>query len=149
MTRSVVLVLGLFAAAQVVAQDKPAQPKPDEAAALQVDDKAATQGADDPPEAGAAVAKAQTKTPEELAKEKAKKEFEDTVARFKKTSDQFNAEIMATIKRKRDARMRRIDIDFEQRIGALEQREAEQRKSAIKAFERFVSRYAYDAEYSP
>ena len=105
MTRSVVLVLGLFAAAQVVAQDKPAQPKPAEAAAPKADDKVAAPDADEPPEAGAAIAKAQAKTPEELAKEKAKKEFEDTVARFKKTSDQFNAEIMATIKRKRDARM--------------------------------------------
>ena len=44
--------------------------------------------------------------------------------------------------------MRRIDIDSEQRIGNPERREAERRKG-IAAFERFVSRYAYDAEYSP
>jgi len=149
--RMFALALALFAAAQVVAQDESAQTPaaPAAAAPEKAESKPAEPSLDDPPEAGAAVAKAQEKTPEQLAKEKAKKEFEETVARFKKTSDDFNSEIMATIKRKRDARMRRIDIDFEQRIGDLERREAEKRKSAIKAFERFVSRYAYDAEYSP
>ena len=156
MTRVLTLALGFFVAAQVVAQGQPdtAEPseeaKPSPAKAGSKEQKSAEQPSnDDPPEAGAAVAEAQQKTPEQLAKEKAKKEFEETVARFKKVSDEFNAEIMATIKRKRDARMRRIDIDFEQRIGELEKRESQRRKSAIEAFERFVSRYAYDAEYSP
>jgi hypothetical protein len=100
--RMLALALALFAAAQVVAQDEsaqtPAAPAPEES-----ESKPAEPSLDDPPEAGAAVAKAQEKTPEQLAKEKAKKEFEETVARFKKTSDDFNSEIMATIKRKRDA----------------------------------------------
>ena len=131
MTRWLALMTVGLVAAQVVAQG---QDQPSEAPAAQAaadsepsgaktakaegeSAKQATQSSDDLPEAGAAAAAAQQKSPEELAKEKAKKEFEETVARFKKVSDEFNAEIMATIKRKRDARMRRIDIDFEQRIG--------------------------------
>ena len=90
MTRVLTLALGFLLAAQVVAQGQPESAKPTAEANDQApkadppDQKSAEQSAnDDPPEAGAAAAaKAQQKTPEQLAKEKAKKEFEETVARF-------------------------------------------------------------------
>ena len=155
MTRLPVVLLGAFLAVQVVAQDAPVPASKAPAAEAPKEAPAAadakTEGAPaseaapaasdqlaGPPEAGAAVAKKLEKSPEEKARDKAKKEFSETVERFRKISDAFNAEIMATIKRKRDARMRRIDIDFEQRILELERKEAERRKSAIAAFERFV-----------
>ncbi|MDE0881785.1 MAG: tetratricopeptide repeat protein, partial [Myxococcota bacterium] len=145
MKRFAMLVLGLLAAVSVAAQDS----QPGDASAGSQPAKAAEPLLDDPPEAGAAVAEAAKKSPEQLAKEQAKKEFGETVERFQKIAQQFDAEILATINRARDARMRRVDIDFEQRIVDLERREAEQRKSAIKAFENFVQRYPYDNEYSP
>ena len=89
MTRWLALMTVGLVAAQVVAQG---QDQPSEAPAAQAaadsepsgaktakaegeSAKQATQSSDDPPEAGAAAAAAQQKSPEELAKEKAKKEI--------------------------------------------------------------------------
>jgi cellulose synthase operon protein C len=83
------------------------------------------------------------------AEQVAKRDFAETVKRFQKVSDDFNQEILATIRRARDARVRRIELDFEKRINEIETVERERRLAAVAAFERFIKSYPDDAKYTP
>jgi tetratricopeptide (TPR) repeat protein len=116
-----------------------AQPVPTEAAAEPAAAPAQTEAVESAPAAPA----------KPTAEQAAKRDFAATVERFQKVSNAFNGEILSTIRRARDARVRRIEIDFEKRITEIETLERERRLAAAAAFERFIESYPNDAKYTP
>ena len=95
-----------------------------------------------PDAAASADAAQESRDPEHVA-------FEETMARFRAVAEAYNQEVTDVIKRRRNARLERLNIDFEEKMAAIEARMGIRRQQAIEAFERFVKRYPNDAVYTP
>ena len=149
MTLRFSIFLVLFGLAQpALSQDAPAPAEAAEPAAAKA---GATEGAAEG-EAEAAETAEAPPVQEEAPKESREPEhvaFEETMKRFRAVAEAYNQEVTDVIKRRRNARLERLNIDFEAKMAAIEARMGIRRQQAIEAFERFVKRYPNDAIYTP
>ena len=138
MSLRLLTMLGLLSIASVApSQDAPAPtdggadapataadtaPASEEAAGQEGADAAAKQPGKEPKE---------SRDPEHIA-------YEETMERFRAVAEAYNQEVTDVIKRRRNARLERLNIDFEAKMAAIEARMGIRRQQAIEAFEHFV-----------